>query len=71
MPTLIFALIQQQVLRADPEERRAMEAQRDEALAAIEEQKVIAEKFDGDTSSVTGEGDLEFYTLASMRKRKV
>ena len=71
MPTLIFALIQQQVLRADPEERRAMEAQRDEALAAIEQQKVIAEKFDGDTSSVTSEGDLEFYTLASMRKRKV
>ena len=48
-----------------------MEAQRDEALAAIEQQKVIAEKFDGDTSSVTSEGDLEFYTLASMRKRKV
>ena len=67
----MFALLHQQVLRADPEERRAMEAQRDEALAAIEQQKIIAEKFEGDTSSVTSEGDLEFYTLTNMRKRKV
>lgn len=64
--------MQQQVLRADPEERRAMEAKRDEALAVIYQQKVFVEKLDGDDDiDITSQGDAEFYTLANMRKRKV